>query len=68
VFEGGAASLADDSMEVSCAGNSGVRFVCLLTLLAFCDNGVPRNVAGSEDIPDMLMCEGSDGVAKLLYD
>jgi hypothetical protein len=67
-LEGGAASLADDSMDVNCAGNSGVRSVCLLTLLVGCDNGVPRNVAGSEDIPDMFMCEGSEGVAKLLYD
>lgn len=67
-LEGGAASLADDSMDVSCAGNSGVRSVCLLMLLVVCDNDVPRNVVGSDDIPDMLMCEGSDGVAKLLYD
>jgi len=38
----GAASLADDSMDVNCAGNSGVLFVgCLLTVLLGCESGDP---------------------------
>jgi hypothetical protein len=52
-------SLADDSMEVRCAGNSGVRFDCLL-IVRPAIGAVPKYGLGNADRFD-----GSDGATKL---